>query len=352
MEAIRESPWVLADAAKPRLLRCTLAPPAKGTLAGKAPEVPSGKKTNLGEPASTPVPALGQGPSTSDGTAPDSLLATRELGRGIPSKASIDGARREDLAGASFLEERVSTPIISGQGDSLPTEPESQANVETNTQHTDSMTTPNPSTPAPTSLPSRHRSVHSTSKPAPAVATPQRRGQNFHVRPDLVPITRFHAKDLEEHWYKLVAFVLDGTGSLEERMKWLDPTFEPGTDGETSAKVNEYITNHPTSFPSAPNPELSEEEVKKYYSKITNPDVEAIPDPAELRDKSHPFMFIQSSELDNELFDRLWARGEPIVVDKVGERFKKVWTPDTFIERFGVEPCCKLALTDNVYGTS
>ena len=352
MEAVRESPWVIPDAAKPRLLRCTLAPPAKGTLAGKAPEVPSGQKTDLAGPASTPVPALGPGPSTSDGTAPDSLLTTRELSLGNRSNAPVNGASMEDLAGAPAPEERVSTPIIASQDESLPAEPGSQTNVEANTHRTDSMTVTHTSTPEPTSLPSRHRSVHATSKPAPAVATPQRRGHNFHVRPDLVPITRFHHKDLEEHWYKLVAFVLDGTGSLEERMKWLDPTFEPGTDGEMSAKVDEYVTKHPTSFPAGPNPELSEEEIKKYYSRITKPDVEPIPDPAQLRDKSHAFMFIQSSELDNELFDRLWARGEPIVVDKVGERFKKVWTPDTFIERFGVEPCCKLPLTDYVYGTS
>jgi len=352
MEAVRESPWVIPDAAKPRLLRCTLAPPAKGTLAGKAPEVPSGKKTNLGGPASTPVSALGRSSSAGDGAVPDGLLPTRELGPEDRSNASIDGASREDLAGASIPEEGISPPIIASQDESLPAGPGSQTNVEANTQRTDSMTVTNTSTPEPTSLPSRHRLVHSTSKPAPSVTTPQRRGQNFHVRPDLVPITRFHAKDLEEHWYKLVAFVLDGTGSLEERMKWLDPTFEPGTDGEMSAKVDEYVTKHPTSFPAGPNPELSEEEIKKYYSRITKPDVEPIPDPAELRDKSHPFMFIQSAELDNELFDRLWARGEPIVVNKVGERFKKVWTPDTFIERFGVEPCCKLPLTDYVYGTT
>jgi hypothetical protein len=181
----------------------------------------------------------------------------------------------------------------------------------------------------------------------PATYTPQKRSTNFHVRPDLVPVTRFHAKDLEEHWYKLVAFVLDGTGSLEERMKWLYPT-HPGSDaevdGDLSRKVDEYIKKHPTTFPPAPDPGLSDEEVSRYYAKSTNPGVEAIPDPAELRERSHPFIFVQAGDLDNELFDRLWARGEPIVVNQVGDRFKQTWTPDTFIERFGVEPCCEHAI--------
>jgi hypothetical protein len=349
---MRESPWRLDDAARPRILRCTLAPPAKGTLAGKPPQIPSVKKDDKVVPESRPTSALGRSTSNGNGGTTTGVLATTtESAPGMQPPAPIDTALGESVSSAPAPEELVSKPIIVDQDDTLQTEPGSQTSAEGSTQPVDEgMTAIDPNTPDPTSLLARHSSTLSrrpSSQPTPRhipAPTPQRRGQNFHVRPDLVPVTRFHTKDLEEHWYKLVAFVLDGTGSLEERMKWLDPTFEAGsdTDNDLSGKVNEYIPKHPTSFPSAPDPELSEEEIKKYYFKITNPDAEPIPDPAELRDKSHPFMFIQSSELDNELFDRLWARGEPIVVDKVGERFKKVWTPDTFIERFGVEQCCKL----------
>jgi hypothetical protein len=352
LESMRESPWILPDAARPRILRCTLAPPAKGTLAGKPPQVPSGNKDKKVVPESIPTSVLDRSTSDGDGVATNGLLPTTvESAPGIAQDAATDTGFREDVPSNPAPGDRVPTPIIADQDDTLPAEPESQTSVEGSTQSiVESMTVVDPNTPDPSSLLSRHSSLLSRRppsqpnvRPVPA-PPPQRRGQNFHVRPDLVPITRFHARDLEEHWYKLVAFVLDGTGSLEERMKWLDPTFEAGsdTDHDLLSKVNEYIQKHPTSFPSAPNPELTEDEIKKYYSKITNPDTELIPDPADLREKSHPFMFIQSSELDNELFDRLWARGEPIVVDKVGERFKKVWTPDTFIERFGVEQCCKL----------
>ena len=32
------------------------------------------------------------------------------------------------------------------------------------------------------------------------------------------------------------------------------------------------------------------------------------------------------------------------MVDGIGKRFKQAWTPDTFIERFGDEPCCESSI--------
>ena len=130
-------------------------------------------------------------------------------------------------------------------------------------------------------------------------------------------------------------------------MKWFYPAHVE-VDSTLSEKVQQYIEKHPTTFPSGPISILTDEEMSKYYVKTTNPTVEPIEDPAGSRDKSHPFMFVQASELDNTLFDRLWARGEPIVVDKVGGRFKKIWTPDTFIERFGEEECCTSSVVSSI----
>jgi hypothetical protein len=162
----------------------------------------------------------------------------------------------------------------------------------------------------------------------------------------LVPITRFRIKDLEEHWYKLVAFVLDGTGSLEERMKWLPTCNEK--EESLGKKVEDYLAKYPTTFPPDPDSTLSEEEMGRYYSKSTNPAISPLEDPAGLGEKSHAFMFVDAEELSNSLFDRLWARGEPIVVNNVGKRFKETWTPDTFIERFGQERCCKSRRIDTL----
>jgi hypothetical protein len=368
MDGIRESPWDLPDAARPRLQRCTLAPPEKGTLGGKPPISP-GEVDKVAEVVPSPpvdrkTPEMDDIPRTDD----------------LPMASGVDGAPRVNdlplqdrqpssgpLPGSSALVDSAQDTTIPGEPDSddivmadpAPTDTAvtTAVNGQENTQNTQEDTliesqssqdkaiplTANPSTADPIAqvpaLEPRHRpATYRAAAPIPPTAIP-RKAPNFHVRPDLIPVTRFHAKDLEEHWYKLAAFVLDGTGSLEERMKWFYPAHVE-VDGTLSEKVQQYIEKHPTTFSGGPKSDLTDEEMSKYYVNTTNSNVEPIADPAGLRDKSHPFMFVQAFELDNELFDRLWARGEPIVVDKVGERFKKVWTPDTFIERFGEEGCC------------
>jgi hypothetical protein len=368
MDGIRESPWDLPDAARPRLQRCTLAPPEKGTLGGKPPVLSGGVNTVVEVVPSPPV----------DRKTPEMDVISRT--DNLPTASGVDRAPRvndlplRDLQPATGPLPGTSAPVDGAQDTSIPDEPDSEdivmaesastdtavttaVNSQENTQDTQEdtliesqstqdnaipLTANTPTTDPIAQIPAlepRHRpATYRAAAPISPTVTP-RKAPNFHVRPDLIPVTRFHAKDLEEHWYKLAAFVLDGTGSLKERMKWFYPAHVE-VDSNLSEKAQQYIDKHPTTFPCGPKSELTDEEMSKYYVKTTNPSVEPIADPAGLRDKSHPFMFVQASELDNELFDRLWARGEPIVVDKVGERFKKVWTPDTFIERFGDEGCC------------
>jgi hypothetical protein len=370
MDAIRESPWDLPDAARPRLLRCTLAPPEKGTLGGKPPVLPGGENKEVEVVPSPPVdqktPEMEVHSRTNDiplatdgnGVTPtDDPPATEPMAQGRPSSDSlpvhsavVNATHEDSISGELASDDLVMaesaptdtavTTVISTQEDTQDTQENTQ--VESQPSHDNSIPlSKNPSTTDPIAqvpvLEPRHRPTSYRAAAPIAPAAPPKK--NFHVRPDLIPVTRFHAKDLEEHWYKLAAFVLDGTGSLEERMKWFYPAHVE-VDNDLSEKVQQYIEKHPTTFPSGPMSTLTDEEMSKYYAKTTNPDVEPIPDPAGLGNKSHPFMFVPAAELDGNLFDRLWARGEPIVVDKVGERFKKIWTPDTFIERFGKEECC------------
>jgi hypothetical protein len=368
MDAIRESPWDLPDAARPRLLRCTLAPPEKGTLGGKPPVLPGGEDQVVEVVPSPPIdrktPELDansgmndsiQGNGPDGGPRPDELPAAQDrpstdttpVNNAVTNGTQEDPLPGDSTSGDTIMAEPVPTDsavttAINTQEDTLDAQEDTQVESQTSLENTIPLST-NPSTNNPISqvpvLEPRHRPTsYRAAAPIPPTSTP-RKAPNFHVRPDLIPVTRFHAKDLEEHWYKLAAFVLDGTGSLEERMRWFYPAHVE-VDDALSEKVQQYIEKHPTTFPSGPVSTLTDEEMSKYYVKTTNPSVEPIADPAGLGDKSHPFMFVQASQLDNELFDPLWARGEPIVVDKVGERFKKVWTPDTFIERFGQEECC------------
>lgn len=160
----------------------------------------------------------------------------------------------------------------------------------------------------------------------------------FHIWPDLQPVSRFDEKDLKENWLALSEYVLDGSLDAEEKMRILGIR----KDEENLRKaVQEWLSAQPPVPKSLDPPPISPEQIAKLYSKSTHPTAIPIPDPAEIEKYSLPFMFIPIDSLDHSTFDVLWARGEPIVVDGVGKRFKQDWTPDTFIERFGEEPCCE-----------
>ena len=160
----------------------------------------------------------------------------------------------------------------------------------------------------------------------------------FHVRSDLQPVSSFSADELREHWLALVACVMDDVESTEDRIRLLRVENE---DAELRGMVENWSSNNDQrKKESNIEPALSDNEITELYQKSTNPSADDIADPANLAHLSLPFMFITAERLNHETFDLLWTRGEPIVVDGVGQRFKHTWTPDTLIERFGSEPCC------------
>ena len=162
---------------------------------------------------------------------------------------------------------------------------------------------------------------------------------HFHVRPDLQPVSRFTADELEHHWLALVEFVLGGTESEEDRLQLLGITKD---EVELREMISNWMIEHGKRKEANGDIKtaLYKEEIADLYRKTANPAGDPIPDPAELEDLSLPFILISADRLNNDAFDQLWARGEPIIVDGVGKRLKHSWTPDTFIERSGQEPCC------------
>ena len=165
----------------------------------------------------------------------------------------------------------------------------------------------------------------------------------FHFRPDLQPISRWTEDELKEHWLSLADFVLEGEGGLNEKLTALGV----GHAGEEAIEaLRTWLDSRPPESSSSQlNGSLtSTEEVEKLYTKITNTQAEPIADPAGLENHSRRFLKIDLNDLNNDKFDVLWARGEPIMVDKVEEGFKMSWTPDDFIERFGQQVAGESAL--------
>lgn len=389
IEAMRDSPWDMPDAARPRLLRCTNAPPTKGRLAvsnSTAPAQPPTPTTNghraeaterelekrLTSTTTTPPPAPNEPASATLSAAEKHAEPAPEPSIPVPAPTS-----NGDVAGSADTspkpgpsaaavpapasrpkDDGITAPPPPPTADVAPASPPAPpAERDTPQEATVLGSAPATTTTTTTTAPGSAAAPSAAAVPArrskSATAAIPRKQQHFHVRPDLVAVTRFHRAELEEHWNKLVAFVLDGEGGkAEDVAKCLGLAAEAEEEGEGEKKlvkeVEAYIAKYdpakvePKAKATAngvPQQQEDEAEDKRYYTKITHPTAPHIPDPADLRDHSHPFLFVPSPDLDNRLFDRLWAKGEPMVIDKVGEQFKQDWTPDTFIRRFGQDQC-------------
>jgi lysine-specific demethylase 3 len=48
---------------------------------------------------------------------------------------------------------------------------------------------------------------------------------------------------------------------------------------------------------------------------------------------------LANSELTDEVFYHVWARGEPILITRARAKFKLPWSPEYFIDHHGAEQC-------------
>ena len=159
----------------------------------------------------------------------------------------------------------------------------------------------------------------------------------FHFRPDLQPVSKFDVDALKVDWEALADFGLDAVDEGLERRRIFGV---PPDEEDLGATLDAYPPSHTGRRASAEAIQASSDEIARlYYATNTKPMATPIQDPANIGNYSLPFIFVAADRLDNELFDQLWARGEPIIVDGVGGSMTHMWTPDTFIERFGSEPC-------------
>ncbi|OCF44720.1 hypothetical protein I317_01409 [Kwoniella heveanensis CBS 569] len=172
----------------------------------------------------------------------------------------------------------------------------------------------------------------------------QPKGPAFHIRSDLQPVSRFDDEELRAHWLKLADFVLEEKDDMEIRLRLMGLKYD---DEEVEKTLKEFPDL------SVPPPEIdpaletstdgtstgTSKKIVYEYTKKTHATAIPIPDPARLEAESREFMFVSNDDLDNKVFDDMWSKGEPIVVRDVGKRLHLDWTPESFIERFGKEPC-------------
>ncbi|ORX39603.1 hypothetical protein BD324DRAFT_614310 [Kockovaella imperatae] len=158
------------------------------------------------------------------------------------------------------------------------------------------------------------------------------RAPNFHFRPDLQPVSRFSESELRSHWLAFADFILEGGGGVGERLEALG--LQKAGESAVDA-IQEWMTLRPPQSMTIGDPPMTDEQISALYTTSSKSTAEKIPDPADLGEESRAFMKIDNEDLTNSVFDTLWRRGEPILVDKVGDKLKMSWGPDDFIARFG-----------------
>ncbi|WWC69738.1 uncharacterized protein I206_103681 [Kwoniella pini CBS 10737] len=190
-------------------------------------------------------------------------------------------------------------------------------------------------------------------------------GQPKHHRGCLQPVSRFDEAELKDHWLKLSAIALEdlNKGNLDEKLGYiglnredegvnsvLDGILkkEEGENEGENGNVEEEDLIAPLPMENIDEKqdknEISEEDSGEEglwkYTKITNPEAKLIDDPAGLKEINREFIFVKNeNKLNNLLFDKIWSKGEPIVVNHVDKKLNLSWKPNDFIEKFGEEQC-------------
>ncbi len=168
-----------------------------------------------------------------------------------------------------------------------------------------------------------------------------------HAQPDMMPISRFTEAALRRHWLALTKYCREDEQALLSNAAELpaDSAIHSATLPDAQATKLQQYESRPLAVLERHRREDLERRARelgqRFYSRKTRSlemhGLEQPVDPAGVQ--CHPFLFIKGDELKPDVFDALWTRGEPIVVDGLQRRFNETWDPETFIDRSGEETC-------------
>lgn len=165
----------------------------------------------------------------------------------------------------------------------------------------------------------------------------------IHYGSCLLPVTRYDPAELKRDWAALVGFVTQSQTAYGETLPDLSLPFQQHLQA-VSAIVEAGAK------PRLPGQEAEEararatsavSDLDSFASKETSTSQPV--DPAGLG--SHAFFRLANDKLSDAVFDAMWSKGIPLVVDGLAERFKLDWTPESFYERTDYDDrdqvCCR-----------
>lgn len=179
--------------------------------------------------------------------------------------------------------------------------------------------------------------------------------RNEHVFKDFSPMTRFCQTELEEAIKEMEELLQQPDVDALPSVGAIDPTLQNGMDETTKttdtgqcadASGNEAhgVTSSPqvgTVNGNAQGAEgttpVSANAGQSGISLDTDSQQEGPGGSPEI--PSHPTVTIPDSDLTEDVFRSLWAKGEPLVVTGILPKFQIQWTPEYFVQKYNSQSC-------------
>ncbi|KAJ6516366.1 Clavaminate synthase-like protein [Mycena sanguinolenta] len=156
--------------------------------------------------------------------------------------------------------------------------------------------------------------------------------RNEHGAKDFSPMTRFSKPELEKAIQDMEQLLRDEGLPVPGHSTEPVSTTASTSQGSHSYAPPQDIAASPSTDSEAtlvPTPNGDAVHLSAESSRIVNS--EEIP--------SHAILRFTDSELTDEVFRPLWAKGDPLLVTDAGKKLKIHWSPEYFIEKYGQANC-------------
>ncbi|KIP09215.1 hypothetical protein PHLGIDRAFT_343879 [Phlebiopsis gigantea 11061_1 CR5-6] len=186
--------------------------------------------------------------------------------------------------------------------------------------------------------------------------------RNEHRASDFSPMSRFSKDELSEAIAEMETLLAqpatDGDVVIvaKEPAEASPPVESPAdkqsaTDSESDG--SSQATQRPAGAPSSPLSVSDAESDKKPIAEVAAVEGTKAPEPSSFASAptagasaldsasipAHEPLVFADSELTDEVFAKVWAKGEPLVVTDVMSKFRIPWTPEYFSQKYGTQTC-------------
>jgi [histone H3]-dimethyl-L-lysine9 demethylase len=187
--------------------------------------------------------------------------------------------------------------------------------------------------------------------------------RNEHSASEFSPVTRFCKEELELAMKQMEEVLASPDVDALPAYGAIDPTLEgPHADAPNGSNAVPLVNgstatppladgtppNQTTTNPNAaqtpqdsliPVGKADESSTSNVQSTVFPPTTDSINTGEGGEIPCHPTKHFDDSELTDEVFRPMWAKGEPLVVTGLASKFKIFWSPEYFIEKYGSENC-------------